>query len=134
MTAKQATEAIKNLAQTDLPALLAAEGLGDFDSYTDHSPDAPDQNAFAVYAINEKDAESARILIILIQAQLYGADLIQDYHSVVMDFLRNNLRPETVDMENIDEIEADIWPIDIRSSNSFAYYTIILNRSLDDCD
>jgi hypothetical protein len=134
MTATAAKTAIKNKLASVLPALLAAESLDDFDEYLDSQPSDVEKMQIGIYVDEEMDTEDDHILSLLIQAQLYRkADWTQQYHSVLMATIREHITADLVGFMSRDQITADLWPVDQRST-SYSYYEIRFSEPLDDCD
>ena len=134
MTATAAKTAIKNKLASELPALLAAESLDDFDEYLDSQPSDPEKMQLGIYTDEETDTVDDHILSVLIQAQLYGkADWAQAYHSVLMAAVREHVTADLVGVITRDQGTGDLWPVDQRST-SFNYYEVRFSEPLDDCD
>lgn len=133
MTSKERTAAILNLVSTGLPPLLAAAPLPDFDEYVDGPPLRTDDSEFSIYVSDETDSVSEHDYSLIFQCQINGGDLSNEYHSVIMDYLRGNLTPEVVGFQSRIKLSADLWPIDPNSGTAFIFYEVIFQRELDDC-
>ena len=136
-TAIEITAAIRDLCSAGLPALLAAalpDALPDFAQYLNTPPKKDDDSELCVYVDSEIDSTLVRKFTAIIQCQIYktGKDLSQDYHSVIFPFLKKNLIPDLAGFEIRDFLEADIWPMDERST-TFIYYAVGFTEDLDDC-
>lgn len=134
MTATAAKTAIKNKLASELPALLTAEGLDDFDEYLDSQPSDAEKMQIGIYISEEMDTEDDHILSVLIQVQLYRkADWTQAYHSVLMAAIREHVTAHLVGFISRDQVTGDLWPVD-QTSTSFNYYEVRFTEPLDDCD
>ena len=134
MTDVQKTEAIKDKLEADLPALLSAAGLDDFDEYNNKSPLRSDDNEICVYINGGQNDVVSNNFAVIVQIQLSGKDLIDEYHSIVKDYMLENITADIVDMVERVNFIYDIWPYDVHSNNTFAYYEITFEDKLDDCD
>ncbi|MCP4395552.1 MAG: hypothetical protein GY804_14990 [Alphaproteobacteria bacterium] len=132
MTAYEKTLAIANLMSSGLPTLLTAASLDNFDLYQNYSPEDDKKKIVSVYIDAEDDDTNIELFSVIIQCQLYGQDKIQEYHSVIMPFLRKNLKAIVVEMQIRDSIKSDLWPMD-QNGSSFVYYSVSFLNSLDDC-
>ena len=136
MTAIEKTKAIKDLLANNLPALLAAytPALDNFDEYLNKSPLRFEDKEICVYIdFEDNDTDNKRFGAI-IQVQIFGEDQVQEYHSVIMPFLENNLTPDIVDMTERESIKSKIFPIDLDESTSFILYFVEFSEPLDKCD
>jgi len=136
MTAIEKTKAIKDLLANNLPALLAAytPALDNFDEYLNKSPLRFEDKEICVYIdFEDNDTDNKRFGAI-IQVQIFGEDQVQEYHSVIMPFLENNLTPDIVDMTERESIKSKIFPIDLDESTSFILYFVEFSQPLDKCD
>lgn len=132
MTGIEITAAIAAAAQSELPALLGAEGLPDFDEYRNKSPKAIDDKEFCVYIEHERDSTDARSLSVIIQCQLYQSDEDQAYHAVIYQWLLDTITSDFAGYQERESIEGDPWPLDDRST-AFLYYALEFKDDLDDC-
>lgn len=134
MTAIEKTAAIRDLLSAGLPALLATALLDNFAEYLNKSPKRADDLEICVYIdLDDNDTDTSSFGVI-IQAQIYGKDEVQEYHSVIMPFLEENLTADVVDMAVRLSIKGDPWPMDIKTSTAFIYYSVLFQSELDDCD
>lgn len=133
MTPVERTKAIADKAAEKLPALLATAGLSDFDEYQNKSPLRPDDLEFCVYIDSDDDSTDSQAFGVVIQCQIYGKDDGQEYHSVIMPFLREFITAELIEYEVRDSIRAEVWPMD-NASTSFIFYGIAVSSQSDDCD
>ena len=133
MNAGEAATTIKNELASVLPALLTSASLADFEVYQDEPPRIAEQRALCVYVANETFSQDMRTVGILIQAQLYQIKNVNAYHDVIMSAIINNLGAELVGMQNVETVDADIWPFSRNVSSSFAYYELTYISDLDDC-
>ncbi len=133
MTPVERTEAIKDLAAANLPALLGTAGLDDFDAYRNKTPLKSDDKEFCVYIDIDDDDTDSQAFGAIIQVQLSGKDEADEYHSVIMPFLRAELTASVVDYTVRESIKSDIWPMDNKGV-SFIYYFVTFTIENDDCD
>lgn len=133
MTPVERTAAIKNLLSANLPTLLTTALLDDFDEYLNKSPLRADDKEISVYIDTDDNSTDNLFFSVIIQCQLNGDDQVQEYHSVIMPFLEENLKAEVVGFTSRTNISADIWPIDHTRSTAFIYYNVSFESFLDDC-
>jgi len=133
MTAVQKTAAIRDLLASGLPSLLTTTGLDDFADYLNKSPTKADEKQISVYIDSEINNVDSSSFAVVIQAQIYGKDQVQEYHSVIMPFLESDLNGIIVDMVQRMEIQAELFPID-RTSTSHILYYVLFKTDLDDCE
>lgn len=134
MTAVEKTAAIRDLLSANIPGLLTAASLENFDEYLNKSPLRGDDRELAVYIDSEINDVNTSSFQVVIQAQIYGKDQVQEYHSVIMPFLESDLTGEVVGMTQRVMIEAEIYPMEIKTSSSFIFYGVGFETELDDCD
>lgn len=134
MTPIEKTQAVADLLAAGLPALLAgfSPSLSDFESYQNYSPEDDNKRIVAVYIDEDDDNTDSEMFSIIIQAQLASRDQVQEYHSVIMPFLREFLISSVVGMTERKHIKGNPWPMDSNGS-SFIYYFVQFESSLDDC-
>lgn len=133
MTPVEVTKKISDQAALDLPALLLGAGLSDLAEYRNKTPVKSDDLEFCVYIEQDADTTDFEVFQILIQVQLHGSDKDQEYHSVIMPWLKEVITARFVEFEIRDSITSDLWPMDMRGS-AFIFYYLHFNNSLDDCD
>ena len=133
MTSRQKIEAIKTLCSTNIPALLIAAGLEPVDVYRSGTPLRQDDREVCVYLESESEEVESETFSALIMFQNYETDDVELYHSVFFDYLKSSLTGDIVDMDQRVSILADVWPLDINSSNSFIYYIVKFQTWLDNC-
>jgi len=136
MTPIEKTKAIKDLLANNLPALLAAytPALDNFDEYLNKSPLRFEDKEICVYIDFDDNDTDTKTFGVIIQAQIYGEDQVQEYHSVIMPFLENNLTANIVDMVDRDKLSSKIFPIDLDESTSFILYFVEFSEPLDKCN
>jgi hypothetical protein len=133
MTAIERTQAISDLLENNLPPLLATAGLDNFDVYQNKAPlRSTDLEMTVIVDYDEDDVDLYRFGV-LIAAQLYGKDQAQEYHSIIMEFLREFLTGSVVGIMERNSIKGDPWPIDLNST-SFCFYEVGFSEPLDKCD
>lgn len=133
MTPIERTQAIADKAALILPGLLTTALLSPFVQYINKSPLEVDDNEFCVYIDSDINNEDSLLFSALIQVQISGEDKVQEYHSVIMPFIEENIDADLVDYVDRDSIEADVWPMD-NTSRSFIYYTVSFSSPSEDCD
>ena len=133
MTAVQKTLKIKEYIETNLPALLVAAGLSPIDEYRNKTPLKNNDREICVYIDSDKNTKDGLEFSAIIQFQNSGADDVDEYHSVIFPLLEA-FDPEEIEMEERMSVEADIWPLDINSSNSYAVYIMVFRSWLDTCN
>ena len=85
-----------------------------------------DDLEFCVYIEADNDTTDFLIFKVLIQVQLFKLDQGQEYHSVIMPFLKKYITAEFVGFEIRDSITSDHWPMDLNGS-SFIYYFLAVS-------
>ena len=134
LTPIERTAAIRDLFSNNLPDLLTDASLDNFDEYLNKSPLRSQDKELCVYIdFDDNDSDSYSFGVV-IQAQLYGSDQVQEYHSVIMKFIEENIIGDTVGFTVRNNIAADIWPMDIERSTAFIYYSVGFMTRTDDCD
>ena len=133
MTPVERTQAIADLAAANLPALLGAVPLDDFDEYRNKTPKKSDDKEFCVYIDIDNDDTDNQTFGAIIQAQLFGKDEADEYHSVIMPFLREFLTADVIEYTVRESIKSDVWPMDNKGV-SFIYYFVTFTIENDDCD
>lgn len=145
MTAIEKTQAIVDLLENGIPAAVPpvpplsdklasfVPALDDFDSYQNFSPTDDKARIIAVYIDEDEDNTDNEVFSVIIQAQIYGEDLVQQYHSVIMPFLRENLTNKIVGMMERIHIKGKVWPMDTNGSD-FIFYLARFESDLDKCD
>lgn len=134
MTPIQKTEAIRSACASGLPILLTTAGLDDLDQYLNKSPTKSDDNELAVYIDFDDNNVSDEQFQVIIQIQLSGQDKTQEYHSVIMPFLKSAITEDLVKMQVRDSIKSDHYPMPPNGGNSYIFYVILFSSELDDCN
>ncbi len=134
MTAVEKTQAISDLCEAGLPSLLATATLDNFDRCRNKSPKQADDKELCVYIITDDDDVNTDSFGVIIQAQIYGDDQVQEYHSVIKPFLIENLTGAVVEMTQRMSLKSDIYPMEIMGSSGYILYSIIFETPLDGCD
>lgn len=133
MTPVQRTEAIRATLAAGLPALLTTAGLDNFDQYRNKSPEKSDDKELCVYIDFDDNGTDVRSFGAIVQAQLYGDDQVQEYHSIIMPFVEENITADLVGYQERMNISSDVWPMEPNGSTAFIYYMISFQTELDDC-
>jgi len=134
LTPIERTEAIKDLCESDLPALLDDAGLSNFDEYRNKTPLKSNDKELCVYIAEDMNSPSENKFLVLIQVQIYGNDEGQEYHSVIMPFLEQELTADIVEYTDRDSISADVWAMDVEKMTTFLWYEIEFTEDKDGCD
>lgn len=133
MTSKEKLEAIISICESQLPGLLSAATLANFAEYLTRRPKKADDLEFCGYLSEEGNSTNQAYFSVLLQVQLYKVQTVQDYHSVIFQFLEENIIPSVVGMGYRDSIAADLYEPD-KMGSAFIYYQIDFRSELDDCD
>lgn len=134
LTYNEKLEIIRAKAAADLPAILAAESLDDFQKYLVGPPDNSEERQFAVYLDQTIDDEPNDDFNIIIQAQLHNiAPVVSyDYQQIINDFIKA-FDPSLIDETIRDQILGDNWPVN-ENSSTIIIFSIRFKTSVDDCN
>lgn len=129
-------EAIRAEFETQLPALLLAESLDDFDEYLKRTPKRSDDLELCVYLGEGADSTDDDSRSFIVQAQLPSkqSDIQVQYHDVIYQAIQDFITPELIEMTNRQNIGYDLWPLDDQGNGGFIYYFLEFNSELVDCD
>ena len=124
----------KTVLSANIPALLTAEGLADFDTYTIGQSRNEKEKALCVYKSDSNGDDESNRLTMFFQLQLYGVDYetAEKYGQVVYDYLKD-YEPNEIGMNILDNINTDSWPIE-QTATTFIYIEISYIEYLDSCD
>lgn len=125
---------LKTDLTANLPALLDAESLSDFDEY-DYGP-AEDANKLGLYiymAPGNSDYYQNNFTVI-IELQLYNIDELAKakYGKVVYKYM-SSYNPANIGMVGLENVSWESWPIE-ENSSSFFYVIPTWKEELDSCD
>jgi hypothetical protein len=134
MTPVQRTAAIKTVFSTGLPALLSTAGLEDFDEYLNKSPLRSNDKELCVYIDFDDNGTDTKTFGVMIQAQLYGDDQVQEYHSVIMPFIEQFITADVVGYQTRMNISSDVFPMEPNGSSAFVFYMVSFESQIDDCE
>lgn len=137
MLPKERTEAIKTKLETDIPGLLSAAGLADFDSYITKIPSDTDENILSTYIIVDDDDTNNLTFGVIIHAQIpyptEGTDE-QDYHNILFPYIRENILPSLVDFPIRESIKSTLLPVEVGGGSAFILYEVVFSGDSDDCE
>ena len=133
-TISEILTAFKADLETNIPALLTAEGLDNFDVYTIGQSRNERQKALCIYKSDNTHDDNQNTLTMLFQLQLYGIDyaVAELYGQVIFDYLKI-YDPEEIGMNYIDSMENDSWPME-KSGTTLIYIEVRYVEMLDSCD
>lgn len=119
---------------TDIPALLTAEGLDNFEKYTVGGSRKENERALCIYKQSASFSVTENILKLFFQLQLFQTDYdtAEEYGQVVFDYL-SAYDPADVGMSFINKIDSDSWP-DENNSTTFIFISLEYKELLDGCD
>ena len=125
---------LKNDIGKDLPALLAAHSLQNFDLYEIGSSKDPKQKALLIYYGNAVLDRLINSVTIILHLQLFQCEefVTAKYMHVVIDYMKR-YKPERIGMNILDTIEVEIYPIE-KNSATFVLVICTFNEFLDSCD
>ena len=118
----------------DIPALLTAAGVDDFDVYTAGQSRNPNEMGLFIYP-NESSYDFERNHVsVFIQLQLQKKDVLESvrYSDVVSRYL-TSYNPLKIGATMIDSISVDTWPPD-NNRTTFIYIDVSFSEPLDSCD
>lgn len=130
---------VLTLCQTNLPALLTAAGLDNFDAY-DYGPSQDSENNILLFYRDSKSTsfvtQQAKIII---QIQLYATTengfnelTAAKYEDVVSDYIWS-IDPHLLGLDNIDNIDTDSWT-DVNNSCMYSFIMPTWYIENDNCD
>ena len=133
-TINEILTAFKTALENNIPALLTAESLDNFDVYTIGQSRDEKETALCIYKSENAHDNNQNTLTMLFQLQVYRKDYedAEKYGQVVFDYLKL-YDPEEIGMNYIDSIEADSWPIH-NNATTLIYIEIKYIEILDSCD
>lgn len=118
----------------DIPALLSAESLDNFDKYVVGDSRNESERAICIYKQSASFGVTENILKLFFQLQLFSTDYetAEEYGQIVFDYLID-YDPADVGMNFINQIDSDSWP-DEDNSTTFIFISLEYKESLDGCD
>ena len=125
---------IKNDLENDIPDLLYAEDLSDFDVYAIGSSRNSEELGLFVYKSNLQKNARQNTLSVIIFAQLYGVNTEQasKYEDILVDYC-TLYNPSDISMDYIENIDSDTWPLD-ETASTMVGIEITFIELLDSCD
>lgn len=132
MTPKEKVTAIKNLLETNLPGVLSAAGLDDFEDYLAKQPNDSNKRQSGTYIFQDDDTTDTERTGFVLHFQLPRKFDALEYHDAIYPYLQESLVPSVVDLDIREGIETDILYAD-NSGTSIIGYFVIFTEDLDDC-
>jgi len=133
---------LKNDIGKDLPALLAAQSLQNFDLYEIGSSKDPKQKALLIYyssAVLDKHAwlgthNLINSVTIILHMQLFQCEelITAKYMQVLTDYMRK-YNPFIIGMTILDSMEVEVFPME-KNSTTFVLVVCTFQEFLDSCD
>ena len=127
-------EQLETDLSTEMPDLLYAEDLSDFDTYCIGPSRNTEEKALFIYKDDlSKDAYENRLSLIF-SAQLFGVQILEatEYEEILVDYLINYEASE-IGMDYIDSLNSDTWPMD-ENRSTFISIQVVFVQKLDSCD
>jgi hypothetical protein len=125
---------LKNDIGKDLPALLAAQSLQNFDLYEIGSSKDPKQKALLIYYGNAVLDRLINSVTVILHMQLFQCEelITAKYMQVLTDYMRK-YNPFEIGMTILDSMEVEVFPIE-KSSTTFVLVVCTFQEFLDSCD
>lgn len=134
---------LKNDIGKDLPALLAAQSLQNFDLYEIGSSKDPKQKALLIYYGNAvldragtyyQGNPLINSVTVILHMQLFQCEelITAKYMQVLTDYMRK-YNPFEIGMTILDSMEVEVFPIE-KSSTTFVLVVCTFQEFLDSCD
>lgn len=125
---------LKNDIGKDLPALLAAQSLQNFDLYEIGSSKDPKQKALLIYYSSAVLDKLINSVTIILHMQLFQCEelITAKYMQVLTDYMRK-YNPFEIGMTILDSMEVEVFPIE-KSSTTFVLVVCTFQEFLDSCD
>ena len=120
--------------QTDLPALLSAQGLDNFDKYAIGPSRNESEKALCIYKESSSEDPREGFLKIIFQMQLFKIeyDKAEEYSQIVYDYLLA-YDVDKLGMNFINEIRSESWPLQ-DNRTTFCFVDVEWKEILDGCD
>ncbi len=134
MTTNEKLTIIRNKAAADLPALLAAVPVPDFQTYLIGPPDDAEKRQLSFYLDKTTDSADREDFNILVQGQLHGVLSIpaNEYYDIVRSFMKS-FDPSLIGMQIRGEIDGDMFPLD-ENSSPVILISVEFQDMVDDCN
>jgi len=125
---------LKNDIGKDLPALLAAQSLQNFDLYEIGSSKDPKQKALLIYYSSAVLDKLINSVTVILHMQLFQCEelITAKYMQVLTDYMRK-YNPFEIGMTILDSMEVEVFPIE-KSSTTFVLVVCTFQEFLDSCD
>jgi len=125
---------LKNDIGKDLPALLAAQSLQNFDLYEIGSSKDPKQKALLIYYSSAVLDKLINSVTIILHMQLFQCEelITAKYMQVLTDYMRK-YNPFIIGMTILDSMEVEVFPME-KNSTTFVLVVCTFQEFLDSCD
>lgn len=125
---------LKNDIGKDLPALLTAQSLQNFDLYEIGSSKDPKQKALLIYYGNAVLDRLINSVTVILHMQLFQCEelITAKYMQVLTDYMRK-YNPFEIGMTILDSMEVEVFPIE-KNSTTFVLVVCTFQEFLDSCD
>ena len=125
---------LKNDIGKDLPALLAAQSLQNFDLYEIGSSKDPKQKALLIYYSSAVLDKLINSVTVILHMQLFQCEelITAKYMQVLTDYMRK-YNPFEIGMTILDSMEVEVFPIE-KNSTTFVLVVCTFQEFLDSCD
>jgi len=125
---------LKNDIGKDLPALLTAQSLQNFDLYEIGSSKDPKQKALLIYYGNAVLDRLINSVTVILHMQLFQCEelITAKYMQVLTDYMRK-YNPFIIGMTILDSMEVEVFPIE-KNSTTFVLVVCTFQEFLDSCD
>lgn len=137
MRSSDAMEVIKDILQTQLPAVLTNANLSDFAEYVTSDPTNAQNLALCVYFSEDEETYYLKKSSYIVALQLYRILSPKEatlYKDLVHETIKKYVTPDSVEMNRLAAITSDIWPINEDGSTSFVYIVLEFESDLDGCE
>jgi len=127
-------QTLKSDLETDLPALLVAAGLVDFNRYVLGPSKNPEETALCLYHDEGQFDDENNDLNLFIQLQLYEKDYEDSlkYIDVVKEYMKV-YDPANLGFTILKKLIDDSFPLD-ENQTTFVFFEVKYNEQLDSCD
>lgn len=118
----------------DIPALISAASLTDFDNFIIGQSRDEKQKVICIYKDELRQDDTNISLSLIFQVQLPAIDFetATKYEDVLLSYL-NEYSPSEIGLDIFDGIASDTWPME-RTQGVFIYIMLSFSGQLDSCD
>lgn len=118
----------------DIPDLLYADGLDDFDKYLIGGSRDAHKKVLCIYKDEMRHDPGQNYLTMLFQAQIPGVtvEIGAKYEDIIFDYL-SEYEPVNIGMTNMDGISSDTWPME-NTQGIIIFFQVSYSEGLDSCD